>query len=122
MAGSPGVPAVAVNVRVSVPFISRVSSIPFAGGLQYSRVHAGGPPSSIVTFGSRLPSTAALRTRTSVAAVTLSDAPTEQEGGKGHGLVGMRERVGLFGGELQAGPGHSGGYSVRARFPVEPGR
>ena len=49
-------------------------------------------------------------------------APTEQEGGKGHGLVGMRERVGLFGGELHAGPAHSGGYSVRARFPVEPGR
>ncbi len=49
-------------------------------------------------------------------------APTEQVGGKGHGLVGMRERVGLFGGELRAGPGHGGGYSVRARFPVELGR
>ncbi len=49
-------------------------------------------------------------------------APTEQEGGKGHGLVGMQERVGLFGGELRAGPRRSGGYSVRARFPVELGR
>jgi signal transduction histidine kinase len=49
-------------------------------------------------------------------------APAEKVAGKGHGLVGMRERVGLFGGELHTGPGHSGGYSVRARFPVEPGR
>ena len=48
--------------------------------------------------------------------------PTEQDTDKGHGLVGMRERVGLFGGELHAAPRHSGGYSVRARFPVEPGR
>ncbi len=49
-------------------------------------------------------------------------APAGRDYGRGHGLVGMRERVGLFSGELQAGPGHSGGYSVRARFPVKPSR
>ena len=37
--------------------------------------------------------------------------------GTGHGLVGMRERVELFGGEFSAGPGPSGGFTVRARFP-----
>ncbi|MBM2615630.1 sensor histidine kinase [Actinoplanes sp. LDG1-06] len=35
----------------------------------------------------------------------------------GHGLVGMRERVGLFGGRLHTGPGEEGGYRVRATFP-----
>ncbi|MEU5566212.1 sensor histidine kinase [Micromonospora musae] len=39
--------------------------------------------------------------------------------GVGHGLVGMRERVGLYGGVLQAGGRTGGGFRVHARIPVE---
>jgi signal transduction histidine kinase len=37
----------------------------------------------------------------------------------GHGLVGMRERVALYGGELRIGPRSGGGFEVRARFPMD---
>ncbi|MFI5486388.1 sensor histidine kinase [Micromonospora echinaurantiaca] len=38
----------------------------------------------------------------------------------GHGLVGMRERVGLYGGVLRIGARPGGGFRVYARIPVEP--
>ena len=36
----------------------------------------------------------------------------------GHGLIGMRERVAVLGGTLDAGAGDHGGFVVRARLPL----
>ena len=44
--------------------------------------------------------------------------PRTSDGSSGHGLVGMRERVRLYGGELVIGPADGGGWRVRATLPM----
>jgi signal transduction histidine kinase len=43
-------------------------------------------------------------------------------GGSGHGIIGMRERVTLLGGEFSAGPRPGYGFQVIARIPLPSGR
>ncbi|HEY3484494.1 MAG TPA: sensor histidine kinase, partial [Ilumatobacteraceae bacterium] len=42
---------------------------------------------------------------------------TAADDGSGHGLIGMRERVELWGGELSVGPAAGGGFRVKALLP-----
>ena len=44
------------------------------------------------------------------------------DAGGGRGLIGMRERVSLFGGELDVGPAAESGFRVHASLPFEEGR
>jgi signal transduction histidine kinase len=48
--------------------------------------------------------------------------PAAGNGGGGHGLVGMRERVNVYGGVLESGGLPEGGYAVRVRLPFAPER
>lgn len=71
--------------------------------------HAGGAPAAVV-----------VRYGEHELGIEVTD---EGRGGRpaegGHGLVGMRERVGIFGGTLDAGPREHGGFAVRALLPLE---
>ena len=49
----------------------------------------------------------------------LTGPAHDGDGPLGQGLVGMRERVALCGGDLQAGPSVSGGFRVRATIPKD---
>ncbi|MFB9719731.1 sensor histidine kinase [Planobispora longispora] len=45
--------------------------------------------------------------------------PPPASAGAGHGLLGMRERTAMLGGQLSSGPRDDGGYAVVARLPFE---
>ena len=44
--------------------------------------------------------------------------PAVSIGGSGHGIIGMRERVSLLGGEFSAGPLPGYGFQVSAHIPL----
>ena len=50
--------------------------------------------------------------------VTDTGTGAEQAGSGGHGLIGMRERVALYGGTFEAGPKPGGGWRVHAGIPL----
>lgn len=71
--------------------------------------HAGGAPVSVT-----------LRYAERQLEIEVADEGRSAAGSEGgHGLIGMRERVGIFGGTLEAGPRASGGFAVRALLPLE---
>ena len=49
--------------------------------------------------------------------------PSDGHGhGPGHGLIGIRERVRLYGGEMTAGTTNGGGFTLSTRLPLTPER
>jgi signal transduction histidine kinase len=55
---------------------------------------------------------------TSLELEVLDDGSGASAAGLGRGIIGMRERAALLGGELSAGPRPSGGFGVRATMPL----
>jgi signal transduction histidine kinase len=76
--------------------------------------HAGRPPTAVVVRY--------VRDGLDLAIDDEGIGPPRAPNGTGHGVIGMRERATLAGGELQAGPRAAGGYSVHARLPLDGGR
>jgi signal transduction histidine kinase len=46
--------------------------------------------------------------------------PTRSSNGAGHGLIGMRERIALYGSTLETGTRGIGGFRVAARLALGP--
>lgn len=79
--------------------------------------HAPGAPAAVVLWYGE----------TELEVTVTNDAPAlvpsagdgDEPAAGGHGLVGMRERTALLGGQLVAGPTSTGGFRVAARLPIE---
>jgi signal transduction histidine kinase len=71
--------------------------------------HAGKAASATVTLEYE-PDALAVRV------LDTGEGPTETDG-TGHGLIGIRERAAVVGGEVTTGPGPDGGFEIRARLP-----
>lgn len=70
--------------------------------------------------------TIALRYDTDTLHIEISDTGRGAASGLsgssvGHGLIGMRERIEIYDGQLAHGPQPGGGYAVRASLPITPG-
>jgi signal transduction histidine kinase len=98
----PGVEQLPDSVRITVYRIVQEA-------LTNARKHA---PRAAVTI-----SVAASDGDVTVVIENPESAQTTTHTAPGFGLVGMRERVGLFGGVLEAGPTEAGGFRVRAVLP-----
>ncbi|RSN71986.1 MULTISPECIES: sensor histidine kinase [Actinomadura] len=130
LAPQPGLTRIAqiaeATVRAGVPveYSACDADVPEAVGLSAYRIvqealanvvrHAPGAPTRVTVAedGRRL------------AVLVVNGPPPEppaaplEERGTGHGLVGMRERVRLVGGTLEAGPLPDGGFRVAAHLPL----
>jgi signal transduction histidine kinase len=58
------------------------------------------------------------RTADEVELEVVDDGAGPSGNGRGQGLIGMRERASLLGGEVEAGPKPGGGFRVRAKLPL----
>jgi signal transduction histidine kinase len=57
--------------------------------------------------------------RDAIEVEVVDEGAADVKASAGHGLVGMQERIALYGGELEHGRRDGGGYRLRARLPLE---
>ncbi|EHN10751.1 two-component system sensor kinase [Patulibacter medicamentivorans] len=112
----------AAGLEVTLEQAGRTSPLPAGVDMAAYRIvqealtnvlrHAGPVPTVVVVRRSRDALEVEVRN------VAGSGSPGALSRPGGHGLLGMVERAGLYGGRLDAGPQPGGGFAVRARLPL----
>ena len=85
---------------------------------------------NVIKHAGQAPATVRLSHRLGELVITVSDTGPGAAGGSGsaspglaedpgRGIIGLRERLALYGGSLDAGPRPGGGWRLRARVPLE---
>jgi signal transduction histidine kinase len=84
--------------------------------------------SNVLRHAGPVPTAVSLRHEAAGLVVQVEDdgppvpLPRPDDARGGHGLLGIRERVAVLGGAVEAGPRPEGGFRLRARFPLEAAR
>lgn len=82
--------------------------------------HGGGAPTRVaMSFSSDSLDLSVTDSGPTIPPAASGEGTHQLQPGGGHGIIGMRERVAMFGGDLQAGPLPGGGYEVRAHIPCD---
>ena len=121
------------NAGVPVTLDVEGSSVCVNGGIELSAyrvvqealtnvIKHAGPTTRVGVKVQYLPGSLAVEVvddgRGAAASAGANGGPSDNgSAGTGHGLLGMRERVELWGGELTVGPVSGGGYRVKALLP-----
>jgi signal transduction histidine kinase len=116
--------ALAAQVRsaglpVDVVVLGDPSPLPAGVDLSAYRIAQEGL-TNVLKHAGRAHATVTVRYGAGEVAIEVADdgaGSTSSNGDGGHGLTGIRERVAMFGGEVEAGPRNGGGYAILARLP-----
>ena len=112
--------------QAGLPVVARVqgrpAALPAAVDLSAYRI-VQEALTNVLKHGGRVPTTVVVRYGVHDVELEIADegpamSPSPRATAIGHGLVGMRERVTMLGGELEAGPRPDGGFVVAARLPL----
>lgn len=110
----------AAGVPTTLSVTGDRDAIPAGVGLTTYRIVQEALTNVLKHGGPRATATVTVDLRPAVVEVEVADDGRGVDlagGAAGHGLVGMRERVAVYGGTLDAGPRPSGGFRVRAVLP-----
>jgi signal transduction histidine kinase len=110
------------GVRAELSTTGEPGAVPAAVGLTAYRIVQEALTNTVRHAGPGSTATVSVTCGPTAVDVLVADDGTGAPapvGGAGSGLVGMRERVDVFGGDLAAGPSTGGGWRVAAHLPLD---
>ncbi|HYZ78934.1 MAG TPA: sensor histidine kinase [Gaiellaceae bacterium] len=108
----------ATGLPVTLQVEGELDDLPAGLDLSAYRIVQEALTNAIKHAGASLAEVRVRRTAEGVELEVVDDGVGRTGNGQGQGLIGMRERASLLGGQVEAGPKEGGGFRVRATLPL----